>query len=121
MARCLIVDDSKIIRLVARKVLQEFGFDADEAGSGLEALEQCAGEMPDAVLLDWSLPGEDAFEVLKQLRSLPGAERTVILFCTTKTDQAHLQEALDAGANELISKPFDGEILHQKLSSAGLL
>lgn len=121
MKRCLIVDDSKIIRVVVRKIMQDFGFDVDEAENGAKAATKCAEVAPDVVLLDWSLPGDDGISVLRQIKSRPEADQTVILFCTTKSDQAHVQEALDAGAFDYVIKPFDAETIHQKLSSASLI
>ena len=121
MKSCLIVDDSKVIRMVAKKILQELSFSTLEAEDGQGALDACKKELPDAVLLDWNMPVMNGIEFLRALRDLPGGDRPVVVFCTTENDIAHIQEAIEAGANEYIMKPFDSEILQAKFSQVGLL
>jgi len=121
MKSCLIVDDSKVIRMVARKILQELGFETLEAADGLEALNACKEKLPDAVLLDWNMPVMDGLEYLIELRALPGGDAPVVVFCTTENDIEHIQKAIEAGANEYIMKPFDSEIIQTKFSQVGLL
>ncbi len=121
MKRCLIVDDSKVIRMVARKILQELGFETEEAADGREALDVCQKNMPDGVLLDWSMPVVTGIEFLRELRTMPGGEVPIVVFCTTDNDLAHIQEAIESGANEYIIKPFDSEIIKDKFAQVGLL
>ncbi|MEO5337270.1 MAG: response regulator [Magnetospirillum sp. WYHS-4] len=121
MKSCLIVDDSKVIRMVARKILQELEFETAEAADGRDALESCKGKMPDAVLLDWNMPVMSGIEFLRELRRLPGGDHPIVVFCTTENDIEHIQEAIEAGANEYIMKPFDSEIIQAKFSQVGLL
>lgn len=121
MRSCLIVDDSKVIRMVARKILQELSFETAEAEDGQVALNYCLGKLPDAVLLDWNMPNMNGIEFLRELRKLPGGDKPVVVFCTTENDIEHIQEAITAGANEYIMKPFDSEILQAKFSQVGLL
>lgn len=121
MPSCLIVDDSSIIRIVARKIFQELGFDSHEVASGDEALQRCVESMPDVILLDWKLGGHDGLTVLREIRTLPGGEIPTILFSTTETDEAHLNGAIDAGATDYVLKPFDGEAIHGKLLSTGVI
>ena len=121
MKSCLIVDDSKVIRMVAKKILQELEFSTQEAEDGLQALEACRKAMPDAVLLDWNMPNMSGIEFLRELRKMANGERPIVVFCTTENDIAHIQEAIEAGANEYIMKPFDSEILQAKFSQVGLL
>lgn len=121
MKRCLIVDDSKVIRMVARKILQELGFETDEAADGKEAVEACEKTMPDAVLLDWNMPVMSGIEFLRALRAMPGGDAPVVVFCTTENDIKHIQEAIQAGANEYIMKPFDSEIIQSKFAQVGLI
>lgn len=118
---CLIVDDSKVIRMVARKILNELDFDTEEAADGEAALEACKKQMPDAVLLDWNMPVMSGIDYLRELRRLPGGDSPVVVFCTTENDIEHIQEAIAAGANEYIMKPFDSEIIQAKFSQVGLL
>jgi two-component system, chemotaxis family, chemotaxis protein CheY len=121
MKLCLIVDDSKVIRMVAKKILQELDFETNEAEDGQIALDSCKQQMPDAVLLDWNMPVMSGIEYLRELRKLPGGEAPIVVFCTTENDVNHIQEAMEAGANEYIMKPFDSEIIHAKFSQVGLL
>lgn len=121
MKSCLIVDDSKVIRMVARKILHELSFATVEAEDGRQALDRCKENMPDAVLLDWNMPVMNGIDFLRELRQLPGGDVPIVVFCTTENDIEHIQEAITAGANEYIMKPFDSEILQAKFSQCGLL
>ena len=72
MKTCLIVDDSKVVRMVARKILEELEFETREAVDGQTALEACKTAMPDAVLLDWNMPVMNGIDFLRELRNTPG-------------------------------------------------
>lgn len=121
MKSCLIVDDSKVVRMVARKILESLNFEIEEAEDGQKALEACERNMPDAVLLDWNMPVKDGIEFLKDLRAMPDIDQPVVVFCTTENDMEHIQMAIGAGANEYIMKPFDSEIIESKFSQIGLI
>ncbi len=121
MKKVLIVDDSKVIRMVARKILEELEFETEEAADGKEALEACQVSMPDGVLLDWNMPVMDGLEYLVKLRALSGGDAPIVVFCTTENDMEHIQKAIEAGANEYIMKPFDSEIIQAKFDQVGLL
>jgi len=114
MKTCLIVDDSSVIRKVARRILEGLEFQIGEAENGEEAIETCRREMPDAILLDWNMPKMDGYDFLRALRRLPGGDRPRVVFCTTENDVAHIARALHAGANEYIMKPFDKDIVEAK-------
>ncbi len=121
MKKILIVDDSKVIRMVARKILHELDFETEEAADGQEALDACKASLPDGVLLDWNMPVMDGLEFLKALREIPGGDAPIIVFCTTENDIEHIQKAIAFGANEYIMKPFDSEIIQAKFAQVGLL
>lgn len=121
MKTCLVVDDSKVIRMVARKILQDMGFEVKEAEDGKEALEMSLAEMPDVVLLDWNMPVMDGMEYLRALREAPGGTKPKVVFCTTENDMDHIQEAMLNGADEYIMKPFDSEILGIKFAQINLI
>lgn len=121
MKHCLIVDDSAVIRKVARRILEEMAFGISEAENGELALSICQHEMPDVVLLDWNMPVMDGYEFLTRLRNMPGGKRPKILFCTTENDIGHITRALQAGADEYIMKPFDKDIMAAKLQEVGLV
>jgi len=101
MKTCLVVDDSSVIRKVARRILERLDFQIVEAEDGEQALDACRSSMPEAVLLDWNMPK--------------------VVFCTTENDVAHIARALHAGANEYIMKPFDKEIVEAKFQEVGLI
>jgi len=121
MKRCLIVDDSKVIRMVARKIIQEIGLDTEEASDAYEALESCEQTMPDVILLDWNMPAMDGIAFLKVLRAKPGGKAPVVVFCTTEDDASHIEEALAAGASDYLMKPFDSESIRAKFMQMGLV
>ena len=121
MKSCLVVDDSKVVRMVARKILEGLNFSIMEAEDGQQALEACQREMPDAVLLDWNMPIKSGLEFLVELRALPEVQQPIVVFCTTENDMAHIQKAIEAGANEYIMKPFDSDIIESKFSQVGLI
>lgn len=121
MKRCLVVDDSRVIRKVARRILEGMCFEIEEAGDGLEALQVCRRRMPDAILLDWTMPVMSGIDFLLQLRKEPGGDHPTVIFCTTENDVERIAEALKAGADEYMMKPFDGDILHSKFAEAGLV
>jgi two-component system, chemotaxis family, chemotaxis protein CheY len=120
MKQVLIVDDSKVIRTVARRILEAMSFETREAADGQQALTACQAHMPDAILLDWNMPVMDGLSFLKALRATQGGGSPVVLFCTTENDMKHITDALSAGANEYIMKPFDRGILESKFAQAGL-
>ena len=121
MKCCLVVDDSKVVRMVARKILEGLNFEIEEAEDGRKAMDVCLKRMPDAILLDWNMPVMSGIDFLRELRKSDGGQTPIVVFCTTETDIAHIQEAIGAGANEYIMKPFDSDIIQAKFSQVGLL
>jgi two-component system chemotaxis response regulator CheY len=121
MKTCLVVDDSSVIRKVARRILEGLDFEIAEAENGEEAIEACRRQMPEAILLDWNMPKMDGYEFLRVLRRLPGGDSPKVVFCTTENDVAHIARALHAGANEYIMKPFDKDIVEAKFQEVGLI
>ena len=121
MKTCLVVDDSSVIRKVARRILEGLDFQISEAENGEEAIEACRDRIPDAILLDWNMTKMDGYEFLRALRRLPGGDKPKVVFCTTENDVAHIARALHAGANEYIMKPFDKEIVEAKFQEVGLI
>ena len=104
MARvCLVVDDSRVVRKVARRILEAHGFDVTEAGDGQQALVAWRANMPDCVLLEI------------------GPDKPPVVFCTTETEMSSIELAITNGAQEYIMKPFDEEILIGKFEQVGLL
>jgi two-component system chemotaxis response regulator CheY len=121
MKNCLIVDDSRVTRKVARRILEELEFGVEEAEDGREGLEICRRKMPDAILLDCGLQGMTGVEFLRVLRREPSGHGPIVVFCTIENDISLITEAVTAGANEYMLKPFDREIVKSVLSEVGLL
>ena len=121
MKTCLVVDDSRVIRKVARRILEDLGFEIAEAADGMEAMAWCRTAMPEAILLDWNMPLMDGLTFLRALRKEPEGHLPCVVFCTVENDLEHITRALEAGADEYIMKPFDGDILEAKFAEAGLV
>ncbi len=117
---CLVVDDSRVVRLVARRILQAHGFTVREAEHGAAALAACRQSLPDAVLLDWNMPVMDGMTFLRRLRATYGPERPIVVFCTTRSELNCVQAAIEAGAQEYIMKPFNEDIVLGKFAQVGL-
>jgi two-component system, chemotaxis family, chemotaxis protein CheY len=121
MKSCLIVDDSKVIRKVARHILETMQFEVTEATDGKEALDHCAAHAPDVILLDWNMPIMSGMDFLRAYRSTLKIPAAKVIFCTTENGIGHIQAAIDAGADEYVMKPFDRETLEAKLQIVGCL
>ncbi|HKZ95475.1 MAG TPA: response regulator [Hyphomicrobiaceae bacterium] len=121
MARCLIVDDSEVIRKVARHIIAGLHYEIWEAETGELALEQCKLLMPEVILLDWQLPDLTVVEFLSALRFSTGGKRPFVIYCTTENDIADIQRALTAGADDYLIKPFDRASLVGKFSEVTLI
>ena len=121
MKTCLVVDDSSVVRKIARRILEGLDFEVTEAEDGSQALEICQQRLPDAVLLDWNMPVMDGFEFMGHLRRMPGGDQPKVVFCTTENNVAHIAQALSGGANEYIMKPFDKDIIADKFAEVGLI
>ena len=120
MTQVLVVDDSSVIRKVARRIFEGMSLQTAEVENGQEALESCATSMPDAILLDWNMPVMDGFAFLKALRRMPGGHRPKVVLCTTENDVAHIARAMHAGANQYIMKPFDKDVVRAKFAEIGI-
>lgn len=121
MAYCLIVDDSRVVRAVARRILEELKFEVGEAENGQVALDRCAADMPDLVMLDLNMPVLDGISFLRELRARPNGDHPKVVFCTADSNLPSIEKAIEAGADEYIMKPFDQEIVRSKLIEAGII
>jgi len=121
MKTCLVVDDSRMIRRVANRILKDLKFETEEAENGQEAIDRCRVDMPDAILVDWNMPVMDGLDFLKALRKEPKGGEPIVVFCTAERDVLKIAEALEAGADEYIMKPFDSDIIESKFHQAGLI
>lgn len=121
MKTCLVVDDSSVVRKVARRILENLKVTATEADSGQQALDQCQQAMPDAIILDYHMPGMGTVEFLSSLRALPSGKKPFVVYCTTENDTADISRTIAAGADDFVIKPFDREALRTKLAAGGAM
>jgi len=122
MNKALVVDDSKTIRMIIRRILVELGYEVCEAGNGVEALKVMETEKSsvELVLADWNMPEMNGLELLKSLRQLPELASLKVIMVTTETEMGQMALALAEGANEYVMKPFTKEILKEKLELVGI-
>jgi len=118
---CLIVDDSSTIRKIIKAIYLDYNFACDEAEDGQIAFDKCVQRMPDVIMLDWNMPVMNGLEFLKKLRAHPGGDVPIVIFCTTESDMSFIEQALAEGANDYIMKPFDKEMLGERLMQLGLV
>ena len=119
MKHCLVVDDSRVVRTVARKILEELSYTVVEAEDGMTGLRSVRDKMPDLIFLDWNLPSMKGVDFIKSVRGQQGGAHPHILFCTTESDPDEVASAMAVGANDFLLKPFDGSALRDKLSGLG--
>ncbi len=117
---CLVVDDSAPIRRVVSGMFLDLGYAVAEAQTGKDALDYCRAGQPDIVMLDWNMPVMDGIGCLTALRSMPLPRQPVVVMCTTESQIARIQQALSAGADEYIIKPFGRDVLVDKLEQLGM-
>ena len=118
--RALIVDDYRFVRTILRGLLEKKGIECEEAADGQAGMDRLqAGSPFDLALLDWNMPVMDGLEMLKQMRS-EGFDTIKVMMVTTEAENDFILRALDAGADEYMMKPFDGEALTEKLGLLGL-
>jgi two-component system chemotaxis response regulator CheY len=120
MKHCLVVDDSRVIRTVARRIMEGLQFSVEEAEDGMTGLRAVREKMPDLIFLDWNLPTMKGVEFVKSVRGQQEGGHPVILFCTTESDPGEIASAMAAGANEYVMKPFDGTAVRAKLADIGV-
>ena len=121
MKSCLVVDDSRVIRTIARRILEGLSYSVDEAEDGMAGLRACREKMPDLIFLDWNLPSMKGLDFVKSVRGQQNGSRPVILLCTTESDPDEIADAMAAGATEYLLKPFDGTAVRDKLAEIGVV
>jgi len=121
MPTCLVVDDSKVVRKLERRIMEELGFTVSEAEDGQKAVEYCTAQKPDMILLDWHMPVMNGLEFLQALRAMEGGTSPKVVFCTTESEMSNIMQALSLGADEYVMKPFDAAIIRGKLEQIGMI
>ena len=122
MMRALVIDDSRAMRMILTRILKDVGFDVIEAGHGKEALERLAGiQPPELLMVDWNMPIMDGLALIKAVRADRAYDVARIMMVTTESERARVAEALGAGANDYMMKPFTREAVLEKLARLGLM
>jgi two-component system chemotaxis response regulator CheY len=118
---CLLVDDSRVVRGISRRIMERFGYSVTEAENGEEALGKCRVTMPDVILLDWNMPVMSGIDFLAALRGIEAGAKPKVVFCTTNSDEAAVRSGIEAGAGSYVLKPFDERTLRIALERLGEL
>lgn len=120
--RALIIDDSRTMRIILRRILTDAGFTTDEAGDGQQALDLMAqGPLPDVCLIDWNMPIVDGYTFVTRVRAVPEWRNVTLMMVTTESSHANIVKALAAGAHEYVIKPFTADAILDKLQLLGLV
>lgn len=117
----MIVDDSPVIRKVARRLIEDMGFVVVEAASAEQAQSLCVENMPDGVLIDWDMPGMPSLDLIHWFAHYPDAERVKTLYCTSEVLVSEMTRAKRAGVTGFLLKPFNRVMLTKKFKEIGLL
>jgi two-component system chemotaxis response regulator CheY len=120
MKRCLIVDDSDVVRKVASALLSAIGYEIIEAANGREGYELARSTLPDAILLDWQIPELSAHEFIQKVRAHTSGPRPYIVYLTTEYDHSDITRALAGGADASLMKPFDRASLEDRFRMSRL-
>jgi two-component system chemotaxis response regulator CheY len=119
--RALMVDDSRVIRAIVGRAMQELGFETEEAGDGQAALDQLRkGPPPGVMLVDWNMPGLNGLELVQAIRANPEWNEMRLIMITSENEINRVQKALEAGADEYIMKPFTKDMIQEKLTLLGI-
>lgn len=121
MPSCLVIDDSRLVRQVSKRIIEDLGFTCQEAEDGKHAYDLCQEFMPDLIIVDWNMPVMSGLEFVEKLRSMEGGNLPKVIFCTTEDNLGHIERALNAGATEYIMKPFNRDMIEAKLVQIGMM
>ena len=118
----LIIDDSRTMRSILRRIVGELGFETTEAADGQEALDALeAGLVPDICLIDWNMPVMDGYTFVTRVRAEPRWRNLTLMMVTTESEHGQIVRALAAGAHEYVIKPFTDEVIAEKLALLGIV
>lgn len=118
----LIIDDSRAMRAILRRILTKTGFKISEAGNGLEGLERLAENDDISIcLVDWNMPEMNGYEFIKAVRRDKSNKHIWLMMVTTETEMSRVVKAMAAGANEYVMKPFTDDVIVDKLRLLGLV
>jgi two-component system chemotaxis response regulator CheY len=119
----MVIDDSRAMRVILRKLMTQAGFTVSEAGDGLQALAVLEGcdEPPALALVDWNMPNMDGLQFVKAVRANKRYSQMTLMMVTTEGEHSQIVKALAAGAHEYVIKPFTAESITEKLELLGLV
>ncbi len=117
----LIIDDSRTMRSILRRIVTDLGFDVTEAGNGQEAIDELEnGLEPDLCLIDWNMPLMDGYTFVTRVRADQRWRHITLMMVTTESEHGQIVRALAAGAHEYVIKPFTADAIVEKLELLGL-
>jgi two-component system chemotaxis response regulator CheY len=120
--RALILDDSRAMRMILRRIMHSAGFEVVEAADGRQGLDVLAGgPLPEVALVDWNMPGIDGLSFVNAVRDNPDYRPMTLMMVTTESEHDQVVRALAAGAHEYIIKPFTADAIVEKLELLGLI
>lgn len=120
--RALIIDDSRAMRSILRRIVTDLGFETLEAGHGQEALDHLEdGRVPELCLIDWNMPVMDGYTFVTKVRENPEWRDVTLMMVTTESEHGQIVRALAAGAHEYVIKPFTPDAIIDKLELLGLV
>ena len=118
----LVIDDSRAMRMILKRILVDLGFEVVEAADGQQALELvAAGPLPDLATIDWNMPVMNGLEFVSAVRATRAHRAMTLMMVTTESEHGQVVRALAAGAHEYVLKPFTAEVLTDKLTLLGLV
>jgi two-component system chemotaxis response regulator CheY len=119
----IVIDDSRAMRLILRRIVGQLGFETSDAEDGRAALDLLAGmeTVPNLALVDWNMPNMNGLEFVTAAREDPRLREMTLVMVTTESEQSHIVRALAAGAHEYVIKPFTSEAMIEKLALLGLV
>ncbi len=120
--KAMVVDDSKSIRMILSRALEEIGWQVEQAANGKIAMESLQSQSvpSDLVLIDWNMPEMNGIDLVRHIRQQSRMDRSKLMMVTTENEFEQMEQALAAGANEYVMKPFTKEIIADKIRLLGL-
>jgi len=119
----MVIDDSRAMRMILKRIVTKLDFETIEAGDGQEALDLLAAmdEVPDLALVDWNMPTMNGLEFVSRARADPRLREMTLVMVTIESEQSQIVRALAAGAHEYVIKPFTEGAMIEKLALLGLV
>ncbi len=125
----MVIDDSRAMRLILKRIVAQLGFDVVEAANGQEAMDYLAGvleagdesKLPGLALVDWNMPEMNGLEFVTAVRADQRLRNMTLMMVTTESEQSQIVRALASGAHEYVIKPFTPDAIIDKLTLLGLV